>query len=345
MIPTLLDVLAARDPKFWLPPQASTTSGDIDFVFSFIFWVSAFFFALIVGLMVFFLIRYRRRKPGQGAAPDAPEGNVTLELVWSAIPFVLVVVMFWLGFKTFMDHRTAPGNAYEVSVTGMKWAWQFEYANGWVENELNVPADTPVRLVMTSEDVIHSLSIPAFRVKQDVVPGRYTEAWFRCPEPGRYRIFCTEYCGTKHGDMLSWVVVHPPGEFEKWLEDASNFVDRMAPAEAGKLLFEKRGCAACHSVDGSASRASGIANEHRRSHRPGARGDGNELPQLLPGPEVLAADARPQAHRRDVPDRIVAAFVLGGLLALICCAEHMSGTNPRSSTRTPTTRCSRCTAR
>jgi cytochrome c oxidase subunit 2 len=251
MIPTLLDVLAARDPKFWLPPQASTTSGDIDFVFSFIFWVSAFFFALIVGLMVFFLIRYRRRKPGQGAAPDAPEGNVTLELVWSAIPFVLVVVMFWLGFKTFMDHRTAPGNAYEVSVTGMKWAWQFEYANGWVENELNVPADTPVRLVMTSEDVIHSLSIPAFRVKQDVVPGRYTEAWFRCPEPGRYRIFCTEYCGTKHGDMLSWVVVHPPGEFEKWLEDASNFVDRMAPAEAGKLLFEKRGCAACHSVDGS----------------------------------------------------------------------------------------------
>jgi cytochrome c oxidase subunit 2 len=233
MIPTLLDVLAARDPKFWLPPQASTTSGDIDFVFSFIFWVSAFFFALIVGLMVFFLIRYRRRKPGQGAAPDAPEGNVTLELVWSAIPFVLVVVMFWLGFKTFMDHRTAPGNAYEVSVTGMKWAWQFEYANGWVENELNVPADTPVRLVMTSEDVIHSLSIPAFRVKQDVVPGRYTEAWFRCPEPGRYRIFCTEYCGTKHGDMLSWVVVHPPASSRSgWRTPATSWTGWPPPRPA-----------------------------------------------------------------------------------------------------------------
>jgi cytochrome c oxidase subunit 2 len=250
MTPLLHLLLAAREPQFWLPPQGSTTAGEVDAIFDLILWISLAFFALIVGLMVAFVIRYRARRAGQIGDSTAPRKSTPLELVWSGIPLVIVIVLFWVGFESYMDLRTPPANAYEVNVIGMRWRWQFEYPNGWVEDKLHVPADRPVRLVMTSEDVIHSLAIPDFRVKMDVVPGRYTEAWFRAPEPGTYRINCTEYCGEGHSDMLSEVVVHPPGEFEKWLEDASSFVDRLPPAEAGEKLYEKRGCIACHSKDG-----------------------------------------------------------------------------------------------
>jgi cytochrome c oxidase subunit 2 len=127
----------------------------------------------------------------------------------------------------------------------------FGYPNGYVDENLHVPVDTPVRLVITSDDVIHSLFIPAFRLKKDAVPGRYTKMWFRATQPGEYQVFCAEYCGTSHSDMLAKTVVHPPGEFEKWLENASNFLDKMSPAEAGEKLFKQRGCTQCHSIDGT----------------------------------------------------------------------------------------------
>jgi cytochrome c oxidase subunit 2 len=137
-------------------------------------------------------------------------------------------------------------------VTGQKWQWFFTYPNGYVTGELHVPVDRPVELTMTSEDVIHSLWIPAFRVKKDVVPGRYNKAWFEATEPGEYPLLCTEYCGTGHSDMLTRVTVHRPGEFETWLREAADLLGTLPPAEAGLKLYETKGCKQCHSLDGSA---------------------------------------------------------------------------------------------
>lgn len=233
-----------------LPPQASTVAPAVDSLFQFIFWVSAFFFLLIVGLMLAFVIRFRKR-PGYQKASDAPTHNTFLELTWSGIPLVLVMVMGVWGFKVFLDINTPPANAYEIQVTGQKWKWLFTYPNGYVDEALHVPVDQPVRLVMTSEDVIHSLFVPAFRIKKDVVPGRYTKLWFRATKPGKYQVFCAEYCGTGHSDMLTSVEVHEPGGFERWLEAASNLLNTLPPAEAGRRLYQTRGCSQCHSTDGT----------------------------------------------------------------------------------------------
>jgi cytochrome c oxidase subunit 2 len=152
-----------------------------------------------------------------------------------------------------MDIATPPDNAYEVQVTGQKWNWLFTYPGGYVDPDLHVPVDTPVRLVLSSQDVIHSFFVPAFRIKRDVVPGRYNKTWFQSEKPGSYQVFCAEYCGTSHSTMLAKVVVHEPGQFERWLAEASNFLDKMPPEEAGEKLYLQRGCPQCHSVDGKPS--------------------------------------------------------------------------------------------
>jgi cytochrome c oxidase subunit 2 len=236
--------------SFWMPPQVSTVAQDVDWLFNFILAISVFFFLLIVVLMVVFVLRYRRRE-GEGAQPS-PSHNLPLELTWTAIPIVLVVVIFVFGFRGYLDMATPPANAYQVLVEGQKWNWSFTYPNGYVDANLHVPVDRPVQLVMSSADVIHSLYVPAFRIKMDVVPGRYSKAWFEATEPGEYDLFCAEYCGTSHSDMLAHVIVHPPGDFEKWLEQASNFLETMSPVDAGRKLFQVRGCQQCHSMDGSA---------------------------------------------------------------------------------------------
>ncbi len=236
---------------FWMPVEGSTGAAAVDSVFSLVFWVAAFFFVLIVALMVAFVVRYRRR-PGRLDAEASPSHNTPLELTWTLIPIAIVIVIFVWGFKVYLDANTPPANAYEISVTGQKWKWLFTYPNGHVDENLHVPVDTPVLLVMTSEDVIHGFYIPAFRLKRDVVPGRYSKVWFRAVKPGDYQIYCTQYCGTGHSDMWAKVVVHPPGGFERWLEQASNFLKTLPPAEAGQRLAVTRGCAQCHSVDGTA---------------------------------------------------------------------------------------------
>jgi cytochrome c oxidase subunit 2 len=239
-----------KEGSFWMPPQVSTVAHHVDFLFSFILAISVFFFLLIVVVMVFFVIRYRRREGAEAEA--SPSHNMALELTWTIIPLVLVVVIFFFGFRGFLDMATPPANAYEVLADGQKWNWSFTYPNGYVDENLHVPVNRPIRLVMTSADVIHSLYVPAFRIKNDVVPGRYTKVWFEATEPGEYELFCAEYCGTSHSDMLALVIVHPPGEFETWLEKASNFLETMTPVEAGQKLYQVRGCQQCHSVDGSA---------------------------------------------------------------------------------------------
>jgi len=239
-----------KEPSFWMPPQVSTFASSVDWLFMVILGISIVFFVLIVALMLIFVIRYRHR---EGHEPEAsPSHNLPLEVVWTAIPVVIVMVIFYLGFISYLDMATPPANAYEVRVEGQKWKWTFTYPNGYVDENLHVPVDRPIRLVMSSADVIHSLYVPAFRIKRDVVPGRYSKEWFQATTPGEYEIFCAEYCGTGHSDMLSHVIVHPPGEFEQWLEKASNFLDTMTPVEAGRKLYQVRGCQQCHSVDGTA---------------------------------------------------------------------------------------------
>lgn len=244
---------AAPDPEdgsFWMPPQVSTVAQNVDWLFNFILAISVFFFALIVVVMVVFVLKYRRRE-GEGAQPSASH-NLPLELTWTGIPVAIVIVIFFFGFKGYLDMATPPANAYEIMVEGQKWNWSFTYPNGYVDANLHVPVDRPIQLVMSSADVIHSLYVPVFRIKQDVVPGRYSKVWFEATEPGEYDLFCAEYCGTSHSDMLAHVVVHPPGEFEAWLEQASNFLETMSPVDAGRKLFQVRGCMQCHSMDGSA---------------------------------------------------------------------------------------------
>jgi cytochrome c oxidase subunit II len=242
--------LADGGQGFWLPLNGASDAGRVDSVFMLIMWVCVFFFALIVALMTYFVIKYRRA-PG-AMAEEAPHHNNLLEAVWSGIPFILVIVIFSLGFRSFLAMATPPQNSYEIQVTAQKWQWLFTYPNGWVDKELHVPQDQPVKLVMTSQDVIHSFFVPDFRVKKDVVPGRYTKVWFNATVPGEHWLFCTEYCGTGHSDMITRVVVHPPGEFEKWLETAANVYKTMPPAQAGAEMYKKYGCVQCHSTDGKA---------------------------------------------------------------------------------------------
>ncbi len=247
---TLLSLLVQRDATLMLPRQASKAAPGVDWLFYFIFYLSLFFFLAIVIVMVIFALRYRQRREGEKPTAS-PAHSLALELTWTIIPTLLVLVIFGVGFRHYLAMTVAPRNALEIYVIGQKWNWLFRYPDGTLSSELHAPVNYPVRLIITSEDVIHSVFIPAFRLKKDAVPGRYNKAWFEATEPGEFALYCTEYCGTSHSDMIARVVIHEPGGFEKWLEEASDiFRDRTLP-EVGEYLFKTRGCAQCHSVDGS----------------------------------------------------------------------------------------------
>ncbi|WP_417379632.1 cytochrome c oxidase subunit II [Gimesia sp.] len=253
------ELLANAEAGFWFPAQGSTVAESVDSVYFFILWVCTFFFVLIVGLMLLFMVKYRHR-PGVEAEKTVTH-NLTLELSWSVIPTLLTVVMFWIGFTSYLDMRTPPAASYEIDVVAKKWVWAFKYPNGWIESELHIPMDENVTLTMASDDVIHSLWIPAFRTKMDVVPGRYTQEWFKAiapPEgseptkyPLEYPLMCSEYCGQKHSEMVTKVVVHETrGDFDKWLQNASDIHKNKTPVEAGEYFYKTRGCIQCHSLDG-----------------------------------------------------------------------------------------------
>ncbi len=244
-------LLAEASIPFWFPQSASTGAEPVDQLFVLILGISVFFFALIAGLTTFFVIRYRSRSLRSGPTTAASH-NTLLEVAWSAVPALLVGLIFYLGFQTYLDGRVPPDGSYEIQVVAKKWNWAFIYPNGHVDSDLHVPIDRPVKLVMSSDDVIHSLFIPAFRVKMDLVPGRYTTTWFEATEAGEYDLFCAEYCGTGHSTMNATTVVHPSGEFEIWLDQADKFLEELSPVEAGKILYTRRGCIQCHSSDGSA---------------------------------------------------------------------------------------------
>lgn len=233
-----------------LPQQASTLAPDVDNLFMFITAVNIFFFLLIAVLVVLFAKRYRRRGPNE-ITPHITH-NDKLEIAWSVIPLLIVIGIFFWGFHGYINAQVSPANAIEIQVTGKKWIWQFEYPDGMrTLNDIHVPVNRPVRLIMSSEDVIHSFFVPTFRIKKDVVPGRYTEAWFHATQPGVHQVFCTEYCGKGHSDMLARIHVDDEATYQKWLIEGDEELKKMPLPEVGKLMYENRGCATCHSLDGS----------------------------------------------------------------------------------------------
>jgi cytochrome c oxidase subunit 2 len=236
--------------SFWLPKASSTTAGQVDSAWSVVYWISVFFFVGIVGALAWFAHKYRRRKGGERLA--AADHNTTLEVVWTVLPVLLLGVLFIVGLRGFAHELVAPAESLEIRVTGAKWFWTFTYPNGYtVQNELVVPKDRPVKLLMSSQDVVHSFFVPEFRIKQDVVPGQYTSMWFNATEAKSIQVECAEFCGTGHSDMLAKIVVKPEAEFKDWLDKAANEGAGKSPVEYGQILYTKKNCFTCHSTDGS----------------------------------------------------------------------------------------------
>lgn len=236
------------DGTFWLPRQLSTLAPEIDFGWDVAYWISVFFFILVIVPLAYFVWRYRRRSEDE--QPEETGHNTALEITWSVIPLAIVMACFLVGFRGFMAASVVPGNAYEIKVAGAKWFWTFTYPNGVVvPGELRVPKGQPVKMLMSSRDVIHSFFVPEFRVKQDVVPGLYTTVWFEATETGETVMLCAEYCGKDHSNMLAKVIVMEPSEFETWLNSQAK--PEEASSDYGQKLFTQYGCNACHSVDGA----------------------------------------------------------------------------------------------
>ena len=233
----------AGTPLF--PEGASTLAARVDHLYFFLLGLTAFFSLLIAGMIVYCAVKYRRRRPDQVGARI--HGGVLLEITWTVIPLLITMILFVWGASVFFAMSRPPDETLNIYVVGKQWMWKFQHLDGQREiDELHVPVGRPVKLIMTSEDVIHDVFVPAFRVKADVVPGRYTNLWFQPTKPGRYRLFCAEYCGTRHYAMGGEVVVMDPTEYQTWLSGGS---PEGSLASTGSKLFQDLACNTCHRPD------------------------------------------------------------------------------------------------
>lgn len=236
------------------PEQASTYAPRVDLLF----WsISAFLFLFVNGLAIVVLylaIKYRK-KPGEDR-PSKHYENIKIEIIWSVIPLIIGLIIFAWGAFLYYEYANIPDDTLDINVIGKQWMWKMQHPNGKREvNELHIPSGRPVKLTMTSQDVIHNFFVPAFRVKQDVLPARYTELWFEATKPGTYPLFCAEYCGTNHSTMAGTVTVLEPAKYEEWLSGGP----QKSPIEAGEELFTRLGCASCHAA-GDESRGPNLEN-------------------------------------------------------------------------------------
>ena len=228
------------------PDQASTFARDVDALYYFIFAVSAFFALTVAVSVIYFGLRYHKKHEGEIGARI--EGSLPLELLWSVIPTLIAMVMFGWGASVFYHLRRPPDDAMHIYAVGKQWMWKFQHLEGQREiNELHIPAGRPVRITISSEDVLHSLYFPAFRTKMDAIPGRYTELWFEATTPGTYHIFCTEYCGTNHAGMIGSVTVLEPAQYQAWLQGGG---ESGTLAQRGARLFDSLACNSCHLESG-----------------------------------------------------------------------------------------------
>jgi cytochrome c oxidase subunit 2 len=239
--------MTARFTLPLFPEQASTQAPAVDHLLYFLLGLATFFTLMIAGSIVYFAVKYRRR-PGNEVAVQV-EGSTRLEIAWTVIPLVLSMAIYAWGVEVFFRSATPPADALEIYTVGRQWMWKHQHLSGAREiNDLHVPVGRPVKLTMTSQDVIHSLFVPAFRVKTDVLPGRYTQLWFEATKTGTYHLFCAEYCGTMHSGMIGSVTVMEPAEFQAWLAGGTE----GSPAAGGRKLFQDLGCATCHRNDAQA---------------------------------------------------------------------------------------------
>lgn len=237
------------------PEQASTFAGPVDTLYWFLVGLSVFFTGLVFLLILYFAIKYRRRTD-RVYVQHLPVSH-RMEFTWMGLLLIAFLIIFAWGARLYaMMMLTAPANAIEVFALGKQWMWQFQHPGGQREiDELHVPVGHPVRMIMTSQDVIHSFYVPAFRVKMDVVPGRYTSLWFEATRPGVYHLFCAEYCGTAHSGMRGRVVVLPPAQYQEWLR-GNRTTEPMA--SVGAQLIQKLGCDVCHGAGDQAPSLAGV---------------------------------------------------------------------------------------
>ena len=283
-----LPLILADIPLF--PPTGSDEAHKIDLLYFFISAVTVVMTAVIFAAVIYFAYKYRRT-----ANPVATqiEGSTKLELTWSIVPFLVMLVMFGWGAQLYYAAQTPPKDAMEIFVTGKQWMWKIQYPDGGREiNALHVPVGQAVKLTMASEDVIHSFSIPAFRVRHDVVPGHYDSLWFTPNKPGHYHLFCTEYCGNQHANMVGWVDVLDQRAYANW---ASGGGAQGTLAEQGQQQFAQQGCATCHLLD-------------QQGRCPNLRGLYNKPVQLVGGLTVTADDAYLRESILEPNAKIVAGF-------------------------------------
>ena len=227
------------------PPQASTSAQQVDWIFFALTAISVLFCAIVFLPIIFFAIKYRTGSTADRSNPRVE--SILIESGWTIVPLVIFIGLFGWGAIIYFQIERPPRDALQVQVVGKQWMWKLQHAEGKSEiNELHVPVGRAVTLTMTSQDVIHSFFVPAFRVKQDVVPGRYTSEWFKPTRPGEYHIFCAQYCGTQHSGMIGRVVVMEPIDYEQWLSTGQS---TESIALAGERLFRERGCSGCHSLN------------------------------------------------------------------------------------------------
>src|SRR3954464_14398919 len=280
--------LLADLPLF--PVAASKQADQIDALYWFITIVSAVMTVLIFACIIVFAWKYQRRTHVE---PTQIEGSTALELTWSILPFLVMLVMFGWGAQLYFAAQNPPKDAMEVFVTGKQWMWKVQYPDGSREiDALHVPVGQPVKLTLASEDVIHSFSIPAFRVRHDVVPGHYASLWFTASKPGRYRLFCTEYCGLLHSGMVGWVNVMQDREYADWMSGGGT---GGSLAQQGESLFAQFGCSTCHLND-------------QQGRCPVLRGLYNKPVQLADGSTVMADDAYIRESILDPNAKIAAGF-------------------------------------
>jgi len=229
----------------------SNFSGGVDTAFAIIGGISLFFLIGITAVIIIFIVKYNKKN---NPVASEIEGSTKLEIIWTVIPLILVLFMFWIGWRSYTPEHNIPADAMKVKVTAQMWSWRFEYENGKIEDTLYVPVNKSVALYMTSLDVIHSLYIPAFRIKTDVVPGKDNSMWFKSLVAGEYDLFCAEYCGLRHSYMGTVVKVVDQGTFDKWYAATPPKIDSTVaaiPGAEGRLIVEQKACIACHSIDGT----------------------------------------------------------------------------------------------
>jgi cytochrome c oxidase subunit 2 len=239
---------------FWGP---SNTSGKIEISFIILAGISVLFLVFVTFFIILFLVKYNKKKHPQ--AEEVGE-SLLLEIVWTVIPTALVLALFYFGWKDFDYIRNPPKDAMPVTVIARQWSWLFEYENGKESDVLRVPLGKPIKLILTSKDVIHSFFVPAFQLKEDCVPGMETHLWFTVNDAGSYDIFCTEYCGVGHSHMRSKVVAMPQAEFAAWYGKAA----AQKPQERGLKLLLTKGCLGCHSIDGTMGEAPTLKGLYNR---------------------------------------------------------------------------------